>query len=47
MNVATKAPSRFTSVLAHSHQKARGSPDTLSRAARLKLAADMRIPPKT
>lgn len=45
MNVATKAPSRFTRVLTHSHQNARGRPDTLSRAACLKLAADIRNPP--
>ncbi|GAA3247751.1 hypothetical protein Sros01_60640 [Streptomyces roseochromogenus] len=45
MNVATKAPSRFTSVLAHSHQKALGSPATLSRAACLNLLTDIRNPP--
>lgn len=45
MNVATKAPSRFTSVLVQSHQNARGRPETLSLAARLRLAADIRDPP--
>jgi hypothetical protein len=35
MKVATKAPSRLTRVLVHSHQNSRGSPETVSRTARL------------
>ena len=46
MNVATKAPSRLIRVLVHSHQNSRGSPETDSRAARLRLATDMRLPPE-
>lgn len=44
MKVATKAPSRLTSVLVHSHQKARGIPETVSRAARIGPATDMELP---
>lgn len=45
MNVATKAPSRLIRVLVHSHQNSRGRPETDSRAARLRLATDMWLPP--
>jgi hypothetical protein len=44
MKVATKAPSRLTSVLVHSHQNSRGSPATVSRVARRKAASDMGVP---
>lgn len=47
MNVATNAPSRLTRVLVHSHQNSLGSPETVSRVARLSAATDMRVPPGT
>ncbi len=45
MNVATNAPSRLIRVLVHSHQNSRGIPETVSRAAALRPATDIRIPP--
>ncbi|GHB67510.1 hypothetical protein GCM10010331_64280 [Streptomyces xanthochromogenes] len=42
--MATKAPSRLIRVLVHSHQNSRGSPETVSRAASLRLATDMWLP---
>ncbi|CAM5537757.1 hypothetical protein SFUMM280S_01275 [Streptomyces fumanus] len=44
MKVATNAPSRLTSVLVHSHQNSRGSPETDSRTARRTPPTDMDSP---
>lgn len=46
MKVATNAPRRLTSVLVHSHQNSRGSPETLWLTARRTATTDMDPPMK-